>query len=61
MQLPAIQTISSRATDTNFIFLVGINTSYFGSVRICMPKVVPRELGKKILLSTRLRINETIP
>jgi hypothetical protein len=36
MQLPA----TPSTTDTNFNFLVGINTSYFGSVRIYMPKIV---------------------
>jgi hypothetical protein len=39
MQLPTTQSISSSATDTTFIFIVGINTSYFESVRTCMPKI----------------------
>jgi hypothetical protein len=38
MQLLATQSISSSTINTKFKFLVGINTSYFGSVRICMPK-----------------------
>ncbi len=39
MQQLATQSISSSTTDTNFIFLLVINTSYFGSVRSCMPKI----------------------
>jgi hypothetical protein len=39
MRLPALHSISSSAADKYIIFLVGNNTSYFGSVRICMPKI----------------------
>jgi hypothetical protein len=40
MQLPATQSISFSVTDTNFYFLVGINTSYIGGMRMCMPKIM---------------------
>jgi hypothetical protein len=39
VQLPVTQTISSSATDKKNYFLEGINASYFGSVRIYMPKI----------------------
>ncbi len=37
MHLPATQSIPFSATDTHINFLLGFNTSYVGSVRICMP------------------------
>jgi hypothetical protein len=48
MQLPAAQSISSSATNTNFNFLIEYNTSYFGSVRICMPKIA-LEIAEQVL------------